>query len=167
MALVAIGRIVNTHGLKGEVRVLPATDFQSDRYAQGNVVSLETPTGFRPLVITRYRPHKGFDLLSFAGLDTIEDVEGFKGCTLYADAADQVTLHANEYRAVDLIGLSVLQGGKVVGRISGIREYPQGDYLEVAKTDGGTALVPFVDALVGAIDLGTGTVTVVEMEGLL
>lgn len=167
MARVPIGRIVNTHGLKGELRVLPSTDFQADRYAQGSVLYIQTPAGEKELVVERYRPHRGFDLLMFRGVTRIEDVEHLKGTILFADESVPVRLKQNEYRAADLIGLAVRRSGLTIGTVSGIRTYPQGDYLEIAKHDGATALVPFVDALVTDVDLDRKTVSVVDMEGLL
>jgi 16S rRNA processing protein RimM len=167
MALVPIGKIVNTHGLKGEVRILPSTDFQADRYAPGNTIVLDAPTGRRDLIVASYRPHRGFDLLTFVGFDAIAVVEGWKGMTILAEEAAPVRLGKNEYRAADLIGMTVLQGGIAVGTVSGVREYPQGDYLEIRKNDGKSALVPFVDALVPVVDLKTRSIVVAELEGLL
>jgi len=167
MALVPIGKIVNTHGLQGEVRILPSTDFQADRYAPGNTIVLDAPTGRRDLVVASYRPHRGFDLLTFVGFDAIAAVEGWKGMTILAEEAAPVRLGKNEYRAADLIGMTVLQGGIGVGIVSGVRAYPQGDYLEIRKNDGKAALVPFVDALVPTVDLKTRSIVVAELEGLL
>ncbi|HAQ56361.1 MAG TPA: 16S rRNA processing protein RimM [Acholeplasmatales bacterium] len=167
MALVPIGKIVNTHGLKGEVRILPSTDFQADRYAPGKTIVLDAPSGRRDLFVISYRPHRGFDLLTFDGIDTIEAAESLKGMTILAEEAAPVRLAKNEYRAAELIGLSVIQGGKTVGAVSGVREFPQGDYLEIRKNDGSSALVPFVDALVPEVDLTARIIVVTEMEGLL
>ncbi|MFA5006089.1 MAG: ribosome maturation factor RimM [Candidatus Izemoplasmatales bacterium] len=167
MALVPIGRIVNTHGLKGEVRVATSTDFATDRYAPEAVVVLDAPAGRVELVVRSYRPHRGFDLVTFRGHDTIESVLPYKGLVLLAEETAPVALGTNEFRATDLIGLSVRQGGVAVGVVDGIRTYPQGDYLEIRKSDGTKALVPFVHALVPSVDMETRTVVVAEMEGLL
>lgn len=167
MALLPIGRIVNTHGLKGEVRVATSTDFAADRYAPGAVVVLDAPSGRVDLVVRSYRPHRGFDLVSFRDHDTIESVLPYKGLSLLAEETAPVVLKRNEFRASDLIGLSVRQGDVAVGVIDGIRTYPQGDYLEIRKNDGAMALVPFVHALVPSVDMKTRIVVVAEMEGLL
>jgi len=167
MGLIRIGKIVNSHALKGEIKVLPATDFKADRYAAGNTLFIATAEGMKPVTVTGFRVHQGFDLLTFAGFSRIEDVEPYKGLDLYAEDAMPVHLNANEFIAADLIGMAVVQGGKTVGRVVGIRTYPQGDYLEVAKNDGNVALVPFVDQLVPEVDRKGRVVTVVEMEGLL
>ncbi|MFH0993643.1 MAG: ribosome maturation factor RimM [bacterium] len=167
MALIRIGKIVNSHGLKGEVKVLPSTDFKADRYASGNTLFIAATEGMKPVRVTGFRVHQGFDLLTIEGVSRIEDVELYKGLDLYAEDTIPVHLGRNEFYATEIIGMMVNQGGKPVGRVAGIRTYPQGDYLEVAKNDGAIGLVPFIDQLVPDVDRVNRVVTVVEMEGLL
>ena len=76
-----VGKIVNTHGIRGEVRVISSTDFPEERYAVGNKLSLFQEGKKTPLVLTvaTHRQHKNFDLLTFEGYLTIEMVEAFRG----------------------------------------------------------------------------------------
>ena len=76
-----VGKIVNTHGIKGEVRVISKTDFPDERYKKGNALFLFMPDKDEPieLIVKSHRVHKNFDLLTFEGYDNVNQVEKFKG----------------------------------------------------------------------------------------
>ncbi|MGZ3732270.1 MAG: ribosome maturation factor RimM, partial [Parachlamydiaceae bacterium] len=75
-----VGKIVNTQGLKGEVRVVSKTDFPEKRYKVGNVLYLFMPNANRPIELTvkSHRTHKNFELLTFEGFNNINEVEKFR-----------------------------------------------------------------------------------------
>ena len=74
-----VGKIVNTQGLKGEVRVISVTDSAEERYQTGNELTL-FQEGKDPMTLTirSHRKHKNFDLLTFKDNPRIEDVESYK-----------------------------------------------------------------------------------------
>ncbi|MDU6523850.1 MAG: ribosome maturation factor RimM, partial [Enterococcus sp.] len=74
-----VGKIVNTHGIRGEVRVISTTDFTEERYQVGEKLFLfREDQEVLPLTIASYRRHKNFDLLSFEGYPNINQVEAFR-----------------------------------------------------------------------------------------
>jgi len=74
-----VGKIVNTQGLKGEVRVISTTDFAEDRYQKGVELALFRDGEFEKLLTVKsHRRHKNFDLLTFEDHPRIEDVEGYR-----------------------------------------------------------------------------------------
>ena len=75
-----VGKIVNTHGVRGEVRVMSRTDFPEQRYAKGNELGLFMPKSKEPimLVVQSHRQHKNFDLLTFEHHASINDVEQYR-----------------------------------------------------------------------------------------
>lgn len=166
-AKIVVGTIVNTHGLKGELRILPDTDFQSVRFAKGKTLYLAFGETMISLQIKTHRPHKGFDLLTFEGYEDINLVEPWKGSSLLADNEPLHPQSKNEFHIDELIGRQVVQNGAIKGEIVGIRTYPQGDYLEIRIHDGTVRLVPFRDEFVLQVDRGGGPVEIVWMEGLL
>lgn len=167
MEKVLIGKIVNTHGIKGELKVLSETDFPIRRYRPGNSVFISTPEGFSEFRVKHYRPHQGFDLLTLQGMEDINLVERLRGCEIWVEDQPLAGLSANEYQFAALVGHDVLQGGKKVGKVTGSRTYPQGDYLEITRLDGTICLVPFRDEFIQKIDTSARTMEIVEMEGLL
>lgn len=114
---VFIGRIVNTHGIKGELRLL--SDFEKkERVFKPNMVvfigkELEQET------IKTYRPHKCFDMITFEGYHDINEVLKYKGKNVYVKR-NELALKENEYLYGDLPGLNVVENEKVLGKIKEI-----------------------------------------------
>ena len=75
-----VGKIVNTHGIRGEVRVVPITDFVDDRFQNGKQLFIEKNHDYIPVTVEKARPHKGMELVKFEGLDNINDVQTFRDC---------------------------------------------------------------------------------------
>lgn len=167
MEKILIGKIVNTHGIKGELKILSDTDFQADRYRPHHTLYLQTPAGMIPVKVKKYRSHQGFDLLTLEGMEDINLVESFRGCLVFADDEPLEKLEKNEFQLVKLLNAKILQNGRLCGTVSGTRTYPQGDYLEINKTDGTIGLIPFRDEFILNIDPRSETIEIVDMEGLL
>ena len=83
---VEIGKIINTHGIKGEIKVQSHSDFTDVRFQPGETVMIERqnePT--LELKIATYRMHKGLHMLTFEGINNINDIEHLKGEILLQD----------------------------------------------------------------------------------
>lgn len=164
-----VGKIVNTHGIRGEVRVISQTDFPDERYQKGAKLTLFR-TGKEPLelTITSHRKHKNFDLLTFDGYPNINDVEPFRDGILKVDMADLTELAADEFYYHEIIGLQVVEeDGKELGKIKEILSPGANDVWVVQRKGKKDALIPYIDSVVKSIDLATGIVTVEIPEGLL
>lgn len=164
-----VGKIVNTHGIRGEVRVISQTDFPEERYQPGGQLTLFR-TGKDPLAltITSHRKHKNFDLLTFEGYPNINDVEPFRDGILKVDMAELNELGENEFYYHEIIGLQVVEeGGQEIGKIKEILSPGANDVWVVQRKGKKDALIPYIDSVVKSIDLATGVVTVDIPEGLL
>jgi len=164
---IVVGKIVNTHGLKGEVKVLSQTDFKADRYEPKHQLYIDFKGEKIFVTVKKYRPHQGFDLLTFEEFDDINLVEKFKGSDLYAQKQAPIHLNPGEYQMSDLIVLNVLQGTKPVGVVEALRTYPQCDYLVIKTPESKSALVPFLSAFILDVNLDLKQILIVEMEGLI
>lgn len=164
---ILVGKIVNTHGIKGEVKVLSQTDFKDDRYHKDNKTYIDLDGEKFFVTIKKYRIHQGFDLLTFENMDDINVVEKFKGKDLYSENNNPQHLKADEYQQTELISMAVWQNNILIGIVENIRTYPQCDYLVIKKNDGNQALVPFLKAFILNVDLKTRRIDIIEMEGLL
>ena len=80
---VEVGQIVNTHGIKGEVKVKSNSDFTDTRFQPGEVLIVNHHHNEIEMTITSYRIHKGFHMLKFEGINNINDVEQYKGDYLF------------------------------------------------------------------------------------
>lgn len=167
MKLKCIGKIVNTRGLNGELKILSETDFKDERYSEKGNLYIFFGGKYLLVKVESYRVFKGHDILKFKGLDNINQVEKFKGSDLFAEDIKIELENPNEFHSSQLIGLKVMQKELVKGKVESIREMPQGDYLNILKPDGTISPVPFRDEFIINIDLDESVIEIVDMEGLL
>ena len=97
MKLILLGKIVGTHGIKGEVKILSDSDFKKERFRVGNKLYLKIKNNNLPITINSYRVHKGLDLITFNDLNNINDVLNYVGLELYVDYSSELPLKENEY----------------------------------------------------------------------
>lgn len=164
-----VGKIVNTHGIRGEVRVISQTDFPEQRYQKGAKLTLFR-NGKAPLDLTvsGHRKHKNFDLLTFEGYPNINDVEPFRDGILKVAEEFLIDLEENEYYYYEIIGLNVIdEQGKTLGKIKEILSPGANDVWVVQRKGQKDALIPYIESVVKDIDLDANEVHVEIPEGLL
>lgn len=159
-----IGKITNTHGIKGEVKIYNLSDF--DRFFVGATIYAIIAGEKVYFKIKHIRSHKNLLIAKFEGLNDINEVLKFKGLDLYSDEEIADQLEEDDYHYQDLIGkFCYTMNQKYVGLIKSLIEVPQGHLLEIEKTDGKIALVPFVKAFV--IEILEDKIIIEPIEGLL
>ena len=165
---VIVGRIGRPHGIRGDVSVEVRTDDPEGRLAPGTTVRTDPATA-GPLTITDGRVHSGRLLLRFAGYDDRTVAEGLRGVLLVADLDPSERLEdPDEFYDSQLVGLRVRTAtGDPVGELAEVLHLPGQDVLAVRRPDGTEVLVPFVAAIVPAVDLDAGEVVVDPPPGLL
>ncbi|USS89678.1 ribosome maturation factor RimM [Fructilactobacillus cliffordii] len=170
MDYLEIGTLVNTQGVKGEVRVLPQTDFPEVRFQPGETVYAFPKNGqMVELEIDQARKHKNFILLHFKDHPSINDVEYLKPSTLKIDAAKQTEapLQPGEYYYSQIIGLRVIdETGRELGTIKDIMDLGPNDVWVVKRNNQPDLLLPKIDEVIKQVDLEHQVVTVELLEGL-
>lgn len=162
------GKIVNTHGIRGEVKILRISDF-AERFAVGETlyVMMENKEPL-PLVIDAHRMHKGFDLVRFQGYDNINDVEHFKGARVKITEAQLTDLEENEYYYHEIIGCDVYTNdNEKLGTINEILAPGANDVWVVKQQNGKELLIPYIEDIVKTVDIKAKKVVIEPMEGLL
>lgn len=162
MEQVIIGQIVNTHGIKGELKVKTSTDFIAERFQKGSQLMIDDHGNKVSVVVKGYRLHKGHVLVSFEGLLDINLVEKYKGCYVYA-LKDESLLNEDEYYVGDLIGCDVYQSGQFIGQVTDMQLYDHHDIFVVEGKQ--RILIPYVDAFVKNIDIEAKRIEVQLIEG--
>lgn len=163
-----IGKIVNTHGIRGEIKVVRISDFD-ERFEKGNTVYVvkenKEPL---PLVIKAHRIHKGFDLLLFEGYDSINEVEAFKGASLEITEDQLTELEENEFYYHEIIGCTVFStGNEEIGRIKEILSPGANDVWVVQRAGKKDLLIPYIKEVVMEVDTQEKKIVIEPMEGLL
>ncbi len=161
---IAVGRITRTHGVKGEVAVLPLSQVTS-RFDAGSTVFLDENED-RPLTVAASRPHQQRLLVAFRGIGDRTSADSLRGRYLFVRASTSPPLPDGEYWSHDLIGCEVLtQDGRRIGRI---REIMHTQANDVWATDGddGEVLIPALRDVVSEVDVPGRRVVVREVPGL-
>ncbi|MCH4123424.1 MAG: ribosome maturation factor RimM [Levilactobacillus sp.] len=171
MAYYTVGTIVNTHGIKGEVRVIATTDFPESRFAVGSTLYAFQKGQTQPtqLTVATMRKHKNFYLLGFVDKPSINDVEIYKQSTLKVTDNELAAsdLQPGEYYYHQIVGLQVVTvDGEKLGEIKEILSPGANDVWVVARPGKDDLLLPKIDDVVKKVDLDAGQVTVELMEGL-
>ncbi|MGP6138714.1 MULTISPECIES: ribosome maturation factor RimM [unclassified Jeotgalibaca] len=165
----SVGNIVNTQGLKGEVRVISVTDFAEKRYKKGSSLML-FQEGKEPieLIVKSHRKHKNFDLLTFEGKNRIEDVEIYKGGTLKVAADALHDLDEEEFYFHEIIGLEVkLESGEVLGKIKEILPLGSNDVWVVQRKGKKDLLLPYIKDVIQEVNVAEGYAVATPLEGML
>jgi 16S rRNA processing protein RimM len=163
-----VGKIVNTHGIRGEVRVISRTDFPEERYKIGNTLYVDMGSEQIPVTIEAHRKHKQFDLLTFEGLENINDVERFKGQLLKVPKEQSVSLEEGEFFYHDIIGCSVFTvEGEELGKIKEILSPGANDVWVVKRKGfGPDILIPYIPSVVKTVDIDAQKISIEPLEGL-
>lgn len=166
--MVNIGKIVNTHGIRGEVRIRTNSDFVDLRFQQGAKFQVKIKSGEETLIVENAYPHKTFIVTKFKTYDNINDVIKFKGADIFAEPLTADDLNEGEFLNSDLEKCyAYTQEGEIIGKISKVVENPGHNLLRIKREEGGNVLVPFTDFFVPEIDLKNKKVTINVIEGLL
>lgn len=164
-----VGKIVNTQGIKGEVRVISRTDFPEERYKKGAKLFLDQPgKKMIELTVASHRKHKTFDLLSFENHPNINDVEKYRDGILKISSEQLKELPENEYYLHQIIGLTVEdEEGTEIGKVSEVLSPGANDVWVVQRKGEKDLLIPYIEEVVLKVDLEKKSVTIHIMEGLL
>lgn len=167
MEMMLIGVIVNTFGIRGEMKVKSYTDFVDERFGQGKIVYVQFEDEMIPMKIQQCKEHKGMLLLQFEGKNNINDIEKYKSCELYVDKGD---LHKLEdgYYFFELKDMVVIdENDQTIGKVLQVEESLAHNLLRIQKVDGTTCLVPFVPAFILNVDKLKKIIRIRVIEGLV
>ncbi len=186
--LLVVGQIGKPHGIRGEVSVVVRTDEPEERFTAGSVFTTEVPRDRRvnagpagtpapgarfeipkQLTLESIRWHQGRGIAVFEGIYDRNVAEAMRGVFLQVDSSELTPPEdPDEFHDHQLIGLRVESAdGVELGTVDRIDHAPSSDLIVLKKAGGGTALIPFVTAMVPTVDVAGGRIVVDLPEGLL
>ena len=161
MEYIEVGKIVNTHALKGEVKIKSYTN--NDRFSVGSTLYLSND--YLEVKVKSHRVKDDFDYIVLEGYEDINLILPYKNKSLYIKDDQLEELEENEYYIKDLINLKVYnEDKKYIGIVKHVTEYPANFMLEIEKEDKKIALVPFRKEFVLSV---SDCITIHEIEGLI
>lgn len=155
--LIKIGHVSNTHGLKGEIRILSNFRYKDNAFKVANKLYIMNDE----LIIKSYRKHKEYDMVTFKELDKIDDVLIYKGEDVYID---RDTLEYDGYLDEDLIGLDVYDNNQIMGKVVDIMKTNAHDLLVIQNKK--KHMVPNIDQFVKNVDLANKRIEIAYIKGL-
>lgn len=163
-----VGKVVNTHGIKGEVRVISITNTPEDRYYEGAPLTWFGTDGSKEeLTVRSHRVHKNFDLLTFDNYYNINQVEKFVGGMLRISEDYLLELPDNTFYIHEVIGSRVIDDtGEEVGKVKEILSPGANDVWVIQRQNKKDLLIPYIESVVLDVDLENKVVTIHMMEGL-
>lgn len=154
-----IGKIVNTHGIKGEVRILSDIEYKKEIFKKGN--SLYIGKEKIKMTINTYRVHKNFDMVTFNGINDINEVLKYKGGSVYIKKEE---VNIDGYFDSELIDFEVYTD-RIVGKIVSIRNHGVQKLLEIQGKK--LYLVPKVESFIKNIDFENKIIYINNIKGLI
>ena len=165
-----VARVGRAHGIRGELTVEVRTDAPAERFVPGarlHVTGNHELAGVDVLTVASARDHNGTLLLAFEEVLDRTAAEALRGALLEADVPEEVD-EPDAWYDHELVGLRALDpAGEELGEVVSVEHLPAQDLLVVRRPDGARRMVPFVAAIVPAVDVPGGTVVVDAPPGLL
>ncbi|QNQ90479.1 ribosome maturation factor RimM [Corynebacterium poyangense] len=159
-----IGRVIKSHGVRGEVAIEVTTDEPAQRFAVGQVLRGVQNNKEHQLTITAVRPHQGRLLVKFAEIKDRTSADSLRGTRFMAPPREP---DDDGFYDHELEGLTVFHDGTQIGTITGVSHLPRNTLLEVELHTGKNCLIPFVHAIVPEVDVAAGKVAITPPDGLL
>ncbi|MDD6039052.1 MAG: ribosome maturation factor RimM [bacterium] len=164
--LLQVGAILDTHGLKGEVKVFPTTDDATRYDYLKDVILIDKDNHEVSLTVEAVRYFKNLVIVKFKGIGHINDVEKYKKCNLYVTRENAVALEENEYFVADLIGLKVISDeGEALGVIADVLNTGAND-VYVVRGQKEELLIPAIKQCILDVSMEDKTMKVHLLDGL-
>ena len=161
-----VGQIVNTFGIKGQLKVKPFTD-DMERYEELKTVYICKKNEMKKVEIEDVKYNKQCVLLKVKGIEDLTEAEKYKGLFLKIDRKDAKKLPKDTYFIADILGLEVYTDeGELLGKVDDIFPTGANDVYVVKNELGKQILLPSIPEVIKEIDLEKGKVIVHLIEGL-
>ena len=164
--MVGLGKIVNTHGIRGEVRMFPYNP-STEAIVAGVEIGLRRGEKRQTATVRAARHHKNLLLLTLVGVESMSAAEELLGAEVELPADSLPTPGENEAYHFQLIGLDVVTtGGEPVGVVEEMFSTPANDVC-VVRHAGREFLIPYIDQIIRSVDLEGRRLVIEPIPGLL
>jgi len=169
--LYSVGKVVNTHGVRGELKVVPQTDFPEERFAKGSrliVVNPQNEADRMAVQVESARLNKNVYIVKLKGHVNINEVLPYKGWELKVAEEERKPLDEGEYYYHEIIGCTVITDDEEeLGTVSEILAPGANHVWVVERPKGKQVLLPVIDDVILDVDVEAKRIRVHLMEGLI
>lgn len=161
MDYVYVGDIVNTHGIKGELRIISNFKYKKQVFMPNFCIFIGNNK--KEFTIDSYRVHKNYDMILLKGLNDINDVLKYKGQSVYVK---RESLNIDTYLDEDLIGMKVISNNKVIGKVKELLSGKIYDFIVITCGEK-DYLVPNINEFILNVDLDKKQIIINNLKGLI
>ncbi len=160
-----IGKIVNTHGLKGEVKVYPYTDYP-ERFKEIKYLYMEDSN--EKISVDSVKISKNMPILKLSNISTIDEAEKNRNKYLFIDRENARQLDEDEHLIVDLIGCKVYDMNEnYIGIVEDVLQYSANDVYVIKSESEKNYLVPAIKQFVPVIDIENKKIVIDPIKGMI
>ncbi len=163
-----VGQLVNTHGVKGELKATAQTD-DPQRFKKLKWVYIDKNGSLEKYNISDVKFFKQFVIIKFEGIESIEEAEKLKGFYIKVDRANAIKLPKNSFFITDIIGLKVYdnENNQLLGELKDVIQTGSNDVYVVRDSESKEILIPALKSVVKEISIEEGKISVILPKGLL
>jgi len=158
--------VIRTQGRRWEVAAELHTDFPERFEERRRIFALAADGARRELELESFWPHKGGIVLKFAGVDSISEAEALAGCELQVPAGDRTKLEPGSAYVSDLIGCTVWDGEREIGRVREV-QFGAGEAPLLIVRGAKEYEIPFAEAYLKSASMGRKEIRMLLPEGML
>lgn len=162
-----IGKILNAHGVKGEMKVTPLTDHPSRYELLESVYVEDRKKAYTSFDVEAVRFHKDLVLIKLKGIDDMNAALALKNCHLAIDKSDRMPLEEGAYYIDDLIGLDVYEDDKKIGTLKEVLQPGANDVYVLDSTIYPDLYIPAIKTVILSVDLSANRMDVKLPKGLV
>lgn len=168
-----IGVITRPHGVHGEVKVYPTTDYP-ERFEEVTDVIINSPSGQIRTTVEGVKYFKNLAIVKFQCFHNPEEIQGLAGSDIMISRDQAQPLEEGEYYIADLIGCKVISSdtsecfpGQELGIVKDVLQTGANDVYVVQSPSGEELLFPVIPDCILHVDIENCIITVNVMKGLL
>ena len=154
--LIYLGKFVNTHGLKGEIRIISDFEYKEDVFKIGSKLYIDN----KEFIISSYRKHKNYDMVTFEGINSIEQIEKYKNFNIYINRGD----YNFNFIYKDLIGMKVYSDGTCFGYVTEVLKNKLYPIMRIKNNK--EYMIPYITEFVKNVDIKNKVITINYIKGL-
>ena len=154
--LIYLGKFVNTHGLKGEIRIISDFEYKEDVFKIGSKLYIDN----KEFIISSYRKHKNYDMVTFEGINSIEQIEKYKNFNIYINRED----YNFNFIYKDLIGMKVYSDGTCFGYVTEVLKNKLYPIIKIKNER--EYMIPYITEFVKNVDIKNKVITINYIKGL-
>ena len=169
MELVKVGKIVDSFGIDGTMKILSSSSFSEQRYKVGNTLILfdEKNVTQTPVTVESYRKQLDIDVVRFKEITSKEDALAKKNMLIMAEK-DEALLSKGQYYYSDLEGCAIVdEKNNVLGTVKKVEEFPAQITLRVKRNNEKDFFVPFIKEFIISVDIINKSIKIHLIEGML